>query len=99
LSEDGLSTEPAPKLRVKTANMRIERLADRSQKNIDHILDTGRMNGVPMILDESAWTIDDVPGPNVKDKEGVLSIARMAANAYVLDDHELEWLPVRTWID
>jgi len=75
--------------------MRIERLADRSQQNIDYILDTGRTNGEPMELDASAWTIDELPGPNVKDKESVLSIARMAANAYVMDHNELEWLPVR----
>jgi lipase ATG15 len=93
-SDDGERTEPAPKLRARTRSMRIERLADRSQKNIDHILDTGRMNGEPMVLDASAWTIDELPGPNVVDKESVVSIARMAANAYVLDDQETEWLPV-----
>lgn len=47
-----------------------------------------------MVLGASAWTIDDVPGPNVTDKEGVLSMARMAANAYVLDNQETEWLDV-----
>jgi len=45
-------------------------------------------------LDASAWTVDDVHGPNITDKETVLSLARMAANAYVLDDQDSEWYDV-----
>jgi len=85
---------PAPRLRAKHQNLKIQRLADRSQGNIDQLLDTGRMRGQPVQLDASAWTIDDVPGPNVTDKETVLSFARMAANAYITDNKESDWYDV-----
>jgi lipase ATG15 len=52
------------------------------------------MRGEPLALDASAWTIDDVPGPNITDKETVLSIARMAADAYVIDHDDGEWQDV-----
>jgi lipase ATG15 len=45
-------------------------------------------------LDSSAWTIDDVPGPNVTDKESVLSYARIAANAYITKHSDPEWFDV-----
>jgi lipase ATG15 len=83
-----------PKLRARSQKHPIQRLADRSQGNIDQLLDAGRLRGQPVALDASAWTIDDVQGPNVTDKETVLSLARMAANAYVLDDQDAEWYDV-----
>jgi lipase ATG15 len=94
LNEDGGSKVSAPKLRARSQTLRIQRLADRRQENIDYILDTGRMRGQPLVLDASAWTEDDVPGPNVTDKETVLSFARMAADAYVLDNQDGEWQDV-----
>ncbi|KAF2665486.1 alpha/beta-hydrolase [Microthyrium microscopicum] len=82
---------PVPKLAARSQTLRIERLADRSQGHIDHLLDAGRMRGSPLTLDASAWTIDEVPGPNVTDKETVLSMARMAANAYITDHNQYDW--------
>jgi lipase ATG15 len=58
------------------------------------MLDSKRDTGQPMILDASAWTIDEIPGPNVTDKETVLSLARVAANAYVTGRDNSEWLDV-----
>lgn len=45
-------------------------------------------------MPSSAWTIDQVAGPNVTDKETILSFARMAANAYVQEHNKGDWLDV-----
>lgn len=50
--------------------------------------------GTPADLSASAWTVDEIKGPNVTDQEGVLSLARMAANAYVEDHSSQGWLDV-----
>ncbi|KAF2828898.1 alpha/beta-hydrolase [Ophiobolus disseminans] len=83
--------EPVPRLRVKSEAMSIQRLADRSKENIDGILDWGRMKGRAVLLAEDDWTTDEISGPNVTDKETVLSFARMASNAYILEPNTGEW--------
>ena len=83
--------QPAPQLRVKSEVMSIQRLADRSKSTIDGILDWGRTKGRAVQLAEEDWTIDEIPGPNVTDKETVLSFARMASNAYILEPNTGEW--------
>lgn len=52
------------------------------------------MRGEPLALDASAWTVDDVPGPNVTDKEGVLSLAKISANAYISSPGDAEWFDI-----
>ena len=47
-----------------------------------------------MSLAASEWRIDELPGPNVTDKDTVLSLARMAANAYDEKYGEGEWADV-----
>jgi lipase ATG15 len=74
--------------------MSIQRLADRRPERIDALLDAGRSRGSPVALDASAWTIDEIPGPNVTDKDTVLSFARIASDAYILDDSDTEWQDV-----
>jgi lipase ATG15 len=48
---------------------------------------TGRAVDLPI----SAWTTDEVPGPDVTDKESVLAHARMASDAYILEPHTGDW--------
>lgn len=86
--------QPMPRLRVKSEAMRIQRLADRSRPTVDGILDWGRTTGRPVQLADDDWTIDDVAGPNVTDKETVLSFARMASNAYILEPGTEDWYDV-----
>ncbi|USP73681.1 uncharacterized protein yc1106_00955 [Curvularia clavata] len=92
--EDPTDREPVPRLRVKSEAMTIQRLADRSKETINGILDWGRMTGRAVQLAEEDWTMDEIPGPNVTDKETVLSFARMASNAYILEPHTGEWQDV-----
>ena len=90
----GTSSKYQPKIVARSESLRIERLVDRTQKNIDYLLDAGRARGEPLALDVSAWTIDDVPGPNVTDKQSVLSLAHVAANAYIISHDDPEWYDV-----
>ena len=48
---------------------------------MDALMSSARLSGYAATTDISAWTIDDVPAPNVTDKETVVSLANMAANA------------------
>jgi lipase ATG15 len=93
MAEDQHSSErePVPRLRVKSETMSIQRLADRSREAIDGILEWGRTKGRAVQLAADDWTIDDIPGPNVTDRETVLSFARMASNAYILEPNTGEW--------
>jgi len=45
-------------------------------------------------LGADAWTVEELWGPNVTDKETVLSMARIAADAYVTDRNDAEWQDV-----
>lgn len=82
------------KLRARPAKLQMERLVDRSHSSIHALLDAGRAGGKAMSLPPSAWTVDEVIGPNVTDKETVLSFARMAADAYVDEPGETDWKKV-----
>jgi lipase ATG15 len=92
--EQSADREPVPRLRAKSETLSIQRLAERSKGTIDGILDWGRNTGRPVHLAASDWTIDEIAGPNVTDKETVLSFARMASNAYILEPHTGEWVDV-----
>ena len=83
-----------PKLRARSAKLQMERLADRSHSSIHTLLDVGRTGGKAMSLPSSAWTVDEVTGPNATDKETVLSFARMAADAYAVEPGSTEWKKV-----
>lgn len=86
VAEDGRPSEPAPAtLRASASTMNIQRLGDRRKSAIDHLLEHAEIHGEPATLSSSAWTLDEIPGPNHTDKETVLSFARMANNAY---EHE-----------
>ena len=87
--------EDYPKIRVRSAKVQIERLVDRSHSSINALLDTGRSNGRAVSLPSSAWTVDEVSGPNITDKDTVLSFAKMAADAYVVEPGEKDWRKVR----
>lgn len=83
--------KPAPRLRVKSEPMSIERLVDRSKDTIHGILEWGRTTGRAVQLAAEDWTVDEIAGPNVTDKETVLSFARMASNAYILEPNTGDW--------
>lgn len=90
-TEDGIPLDLSGPIRVQSRGTTIQRMADRSRKTVDGLLEAGRMRGEAVSLPPSAWTIDEIAGPNVTDKETILSFARMAANAYEQIPNKGEW--------
>lgn len=76
---------------MSSRSMSIERMQDRTADTIYGLLDSARIHGAAVDLPASAWTIDDVEGPNVTDRKTVLSFARMAANAYITEPWTGDW--------
>jgi len=54
-----------------------------------------RNHGHVSDLPAAAWTMENVLAPNVSDKESVLTLARMAIDAYYINETCLEWDPVK----
>ncbi|GAB1739224.1 hypothetical protein NU219Hw_g3973t1 [Hortaea werneckii] len=92
----GETFEDAPEhLKARASTMNIERLAKRSPADIDYILSHADIHGEAATLPSSAWTIDEIPGPNTTDRNTVLTFAKMASNAYVQDHADSDWKDVR----
>ncbi|GAB7361999.1 hypothetical protein MBLNU230_g2035t1 [Neophaeotheca triangularis] len=96
VSDDyGATYEPAPEtLQAKARSMNIQRMVDRTPETIDKLLGTARARGETLSLPPTAWTTDEIAGPNITDKETILSMARMANNAYTLTEGTGEWQEV-----
>lgn len=84
-----------PSFRASSRSQRIQRLQDRRISAVESILTAARDSGHASVLDASAWTIDDVPGPNITDKRTVLSLARMTLDAYTREPFTGEWQDVK----
>ena len=76
---------------VRSSRLRIQRLSNRRIPDVEPLLTAARLHGSPPALPDSAWTLDDVPGPNITDRETVLNFALMAANAYDRTTDDSEW--------
>ena len=79
---------------VRSRPSPIERLVDRRHSSIENHLVHARLTGQPAALDASEWTLDEVATPNITDKDTVINLALMAANAYVVDNTDTEWTNV-----
>ncbi|KAH8818998.1 Alpha/Beta hydrolase protein [Xylogone sp. PMI_703] len=93
-SEDGHLDKITSPLIARSRPTKIERLKDRRPEIVDPMVVAARETGEVWSLSPSAWTIDDVPGPNVTDKETVITFAQMAANAYVPEPGTGDWKDV-----
>ncbi|KAG8529993.1 uncharacterized protein KY384_005475 [Bacidia gigantensis] len=78
-------------LKALSKSTPIERLSDRRVKTVRSMYHAARRRGSPARLDSSAWRIDDVSGPDILDKDTVLSLANMSWNAYQNAPGEGEW--------
>ncbi|KAL4807099.1 putative lipase atg15 [Aspergillus unguis] len=87
VSEDGIEdTEPAllnVPLTASSEPVTIERLADRRLSVIEGHLAAARNTGQAVGLSSSDWTKDTLAGPNVTDRQTVLTFAKMTANDYI----------------
>ncbi|KAI2787933.1 putative lipase atg15 [Penicillium oxalicum] len=86
LSEDGTSEESsedeAP-LVASSNPVTIQRLADRRVSVIQEHLSAARVSGMATASSPADWVMDTIPGPNVSDKNTVMTFARMTANDYI----------------
>ncbi|KAK5128215.1 putative lipase atg15 [Meristemomyces frigidus] len=97
VTEDyGETFEDAPTdLRVRVASTNIQRLAKRKPADIDRLLQHADIHGEAAALPSTAWTVDEIAGPNITDKKTVLTFAKMAANAYVQEHNKGDWQDVK----
>ncbi|KAF6843772.1 hypothetical protein CMUS01_01782 [Colletotrichum musicola] len=90
-AEDGFEREKVMPLKARSSPLKIERMVDRRPSVVDPMVNEARKRGYVNVMSPSAWTIDEVPGPNITDKPTVLSLALMAANAYVEEEGQADW--------
>ncbi|ATY58944.1 autophagy related lipase [Cordyceps militaris] len=90
-AEDGFARHTLPKLRARSRVDTIERLRDRRPFVIDPLVTQSRRQGIVAALDADAWTMDQVLSPDITDKESVLALAYMTADAYVEDESKPDW--------
>ncbi|KAJ4349889.1 putative lipase atg15 [Didymosphaeria variabile] len=95
VEDDRTEREAVPPFTIRSEAVTIQRLKDRSKETINGILDWGRMTGKPVTMVADDWTVDEIAGPNVTDKDSVLTFARMAANAYILEPNTGGWEDVK----
>jgi lipase ATG15 len=95
-SEDDVELDIAsiPTFSLNAKPIQIERLRDRRPSTIDGYLAHARYFGQAATLDASAWTLDEVMAPNITDKDTIINLAYIAANAYVPVVGEGEWTNV-----
>lgn len=61
---------------------------------VDPLVAISRERGYVSVLSPDAWTYDDIPGPNITDKDTILTLAYMSADAYVETPDNNEWTDV-----
>ncbi|KAI1393900.1 alpha/beta-hydrolase [Hypoxylon trugodes] len=89
--ENGQEAERILPLKAKSQPRKIERLVDRRPSTVDPLVAEARERGYIIASSPSAWTVDDVSGPDVTDKATVLSMAFVASNAYVEKPGMPDW--------
>ncbi|KAK2594545.1 putative lipase atg15 [Conoideocrella luteorostrata] len=90
-AEDSHAEHELPHLQARSHAKAIERLVDRRPSVVDPIVAHARQEGYAAVLDLSAWTMDEIPSPDITDKGTILSLAYMAADAYVETDERPDW--------
>src|SRR6266536_1754807 len=93
-SEDGPMEEVNRPLFVRSSPMKIHRLKDRRPSVIDPMVAAAREYSQVWASSPNAWTLDELPGPNISDTDTILTFAQMAANAYVETPETGDWKDV-----
>ncbi|RDW70173.1 hypothetical protein BP5796_08570 [Coleophoma crateriformis] len=93
-SDEGVTQKVATPLLARSRPMSIHRLKDRRPMVVDPMVAAARDNQEVWALSASAWTLDDISGPNITDKDTVITFAQMAANAYVPEPSTGDWKDV-----
>ena len=80
-----------PHFEINSNARQIQRLADRRPHIVESYLQSARRTGDAVVLCASEWTLDDVNGPDIADKDTIINLAVMAADAYAPVIREGEW--------
>lgn len=91
MKSDDLCAEHVSLPTIQSEHISIQRLNDRRPSVIESIMAASRQQGSPLDTPVTAWSIDSVLAPNVTDKDTVLAFARMAIDAYYINDTCLGW--------
>lgn len=81
--EGDYKAERISTLKARSQSHKIERLLDRRPSVIDPLVAQARQQGSVFVSSPSAWALEDVPGPDVTDKDTILSMALITSDAYV----------------
>ncbi|PWW73591.1 alpha/beta-hydrolase [Tuber magnatum] len=92
-TEDDPQLRPRPRHRLFSGARPITRLVDRSKETIEDMLYAHRAHG-PRTFSDDDWTTEIIPMPNITDKTTVLSLARIAADAYIEAEGTEDWLDI-----
>ncbi|KAI1824435.1 Alpha/Beta hydrolase protein [Xylaria intraflava] len=90
-AEGGYPAEQITSLNAKSRAQSIERLVDRRPSTVDPLVAAAREQGYTLATSPSAWTIDDVPTPDITDKQTVLTMALIVSDAYVESPESPDW--------
>ena len=91
LDDHETDKKPQISFHVRSRGEPIQRLVDRRYEVVDALMSSARLSGYATTTDTTAWTLDEVSAPNITDKQTVLSLANMAANAYVKVPGTEDW--------
>lgn len=91
--EDG-HAERVPPLVAASETLQIQRLKDRRPSTVESMLTAARVPGYSMNVLPSAWTVDSVSGPNITDKETIVTLATMTSDAYAQFKNMSNWSDV-----
>ena len=91
LDDHETDKKPQRSFHARSRGEPIQRLVDRRHEVVDALMSSARLSGYATTTDATAWTLDEVAAPNITDKGTVLSLAVMAANAYVKVPGTEDW--------
>ncbi|KAM5457613.1 putative lipase atg15 [Microsporum audouinii] len=91
-SEDGERIELPNTFEASGQPVKIQRLTDRRPEIVESRLQAARNPGLASFIPPPEWTIDDVSSPDISDRQTILSLAKMTANAYIQKPGTAEWL-------
>ncbi|MCJ1442374.1 MAG: putative lipase atg15 [Stictis urceolatum] len=74
----------------------IHRLKYRSADFMNPLMSAAQVYSMRPTFEDSDWTLDEVPTPNITDKKTVVNFALMAASAYNRDKTDPDWEDARS---
>ena len=76
---------------IRSSSVLIPRLRERAVDDIAPLLYVAQTYGETVSYPEESWTVDDVPSPNITDRDTVINFSLMAGSAYNKDPSDPEW--------